>query len=320
VDSGNGPKCHWGKEADFSTPVARQSNYEVVRIVNHMTHHKLDISMLVLSFVSFSFACADDVIDVDGADPSDWASKKDGTPGKGGINSGKGGSGTTDGGATGGGVTVAVTYCGAKVYACGDGIDNDGDMLVDGEDPECTTPCDDDENSFQTDMPGQNEDCKGDCFFDDNTGAGDDLCDQNLQCDPENPGALIGCEYDADLTCSGFPMVPNETCLSTCLPRVPNGCDCFGCCELGKEFVYLDGSPDCRLDNLEACQSCTFNEACANPCDTHDCELCFGQTPDDLPHKCGGQTACSEGVTSCQLDADCPADNFCQTGCCISIG
>ncbi len=293
----------------------------MLRIVKIMRRHKLDISLFVFSVIGFAFACEDDDIDTFAADESVRASKKGDNPGKGGINSGKGGgaSGSTDGG-TGDGDVVGVTYCGTKIYACGDGIDNDGDLLIDGQDPECTTPCDDDENSFQTDMPGQNEDCKGDCFFDDNTGAGDDLCDQNLQCDPEDPGALIGCEYDADLACSEFPIVPNDTCLSVCLPLVPNGCDCFGCCQLGKEFVYLDGSPDCRLDNLAACQSCTFNEACANTCETHDCELCFGQTLDDLPNKCDGQPACSEGVTSCQLDVDCPADHFCQTGCCIPIG
>ncbi|HVH97370.1 MAG TPA: hypothetical protein VM869_01610, partial [Enhygromyxa sp.] len=177
-----------------------------------------------------------------------------------------------------------------------------------------------DENSFQTDLPGQNEDCKSDCFFDDNTGAGDDLCDWNLQCDPENPGALIGCEYEVDPACPELPAVQSDTCLAACLPLVPNGCDCFGCCELGKDFVYLDGSPDCRLGNLEACQSCTFNEECANPCDTQGCELCFGQTPDELPQKCKGQAACPDGVIACVSPEECPADHFCQTGCCTPIG
>ncbi len=37
-------------------------------------------------------------------------------------------------------------------------MDNDGDGLVDGFDPECTGPFDDDEATFATGIPGDNKD------------------------------------------------------------------------------------------------------------------------------------------------------------------
>ena len=63
--------------------------------------------------------------------------------------------------------------CNGTVYACGDGEDNDGDGLVDNMDTECMGPCDDDESSFATGIPGDNMDCKKqDCFFDGDSGGG----------------------------------------------------------------------------------------------------------------------------------------------------
>ena len=56
----------------------------------------------------------------------------------------------------------------------------------------------------------------------------------------------------------GLEMPP--ACLDFCAPLVPNGCDCFGCCEVQGEFIYLGSSPDCSMDNLDACNNCTFFE------------------------------------------------------------
>src|SRR5690606_4250483 len=56
------------------------------------------------------------------------------------------GADTTDGTTTGNDPTNPVD-CGGTIYACGDGMDNDGDGFVDLLDPECTGPCDDDESS-----------------------------------------------------------------------------------------------------------------------------------------------------------------------------
>jgi cysteine-rich repeat protein len=209
------------------------------------------------------------------------------------------------------------TMCSGKIYECGNGFDDDMDGKPDGEDPECISPCDDNEGSFQTDLPGQNNDCKSDCYFDANSGQGDDLCVWNLQCDESNPGADIGCPYDPDFKMCEQSL-PDE-CLNFCQPLVPNGCDCFGCCEIEGKHVYLDSNPDCSVDNLDACQSCTFFADCNNPCEPEKCELCFGQEPEDLPEECMEMPACDEGKTSCLKDADCGDNQYCQTGCCQVI-
>jgi cysteine-rich repeat protein len=208
--------------------------------------------------------------------------------------------------------------CEGQIYQCGDELDNDMDGFIDLADPECISPCDDSELSFQTDLPGQNNDCKGDCYFDSNSGGGDDKCEWNLQCDPQNPGAEIGCEYDSNLGPDKCALEMPPECLDFCVPMVPNGCDCFGCCEIDGQFVYLDGA-ECALNNLDACQSCTFYENCNNPCMPEMCELCFGQDPSELPEECGGEPMCPPELDSCLIDTDCAEGLYCQTGCCIPV-
>ena len=207
--------------------------------------------------------------------------------------------------------------CGGKLYECGNGFDDDNDGKIDGEDPECISPCDDNEGSFQTDLPGQNKDCKSDCYFDANSGQGDDLCVWNLQCDPNNPGADIGCPYDPDFKMCEMSLPPE--CLEFCKPNVPNGCDCFGCCEINGKHVYLDSNPECTIDNLDACNACTFFPDCNNPCEPEKCELCFGQDPEDLPPECNEMPSCDMGKKPCLKDLDCGDGAFCQTGCCQPI-
>ena len=207
--------------------------------------------------------------------------------------------------------------CGNAIYQCGDAIDNDNDGFTDLDDPDCTTPCDDKEDSLQTDLPGQNNDCKQDCFWDANSGQGDDSCIWNLQCDPENPGADNGCEYNPNLNPNQCDLDLNQACLDFCVPLVPNGCDCFGCCQIAGEFIYLDSNPECSMDNLDACNNCTFFDICNNPCVQMDCELCFGQTEEDLPPECEEPT-CDFG-TPCLQQSDCMDGDFCQTGCCVPI-
>jgi len=206
--------------------------------------------------------------------------------------------------------------CGGKTYQCGNGLDDDGDGDVDLADQECTSPCDDSEKSLQTNLPGQNLDCKADCYFDVNSGAGDDKCLWNLQCDPADPGASVGCPYDPDFKMCDLEMP--DACLDFCVPLVPNGCDCFGCCQVGDEFYYLNSGPDCSLDNLEACNHCTFFANCNNECEPDKCELCFGQELDDLPAGCKGEPSCDMGQ-ACKDASECPGGQFCQTGCCTVI-
>ena len=218
---------------------------------------------------------------------------------------------------------VAPGGCGTDVLACSDGIDNDSDGLIDADDPECTGACDDDEGSFQTGIPGDNMDCKQDCFFDGNSGQGDDGCNWNLRCDPENPGENIGCEYTGGNNCDNM-VVQTQECIDFCSALVPNGCDCFGCCTVstpeGDVNVFLGSGADCSLANLAACSSCTPSADCGNPCDVMGCEVCFGQ---NAPAEGCGDPECPDGVQSCTSDGEggstCPDGLYCLTGCCIDF-
>ena len=140
--------------------------------------------------------------------------------------------------------------CFGVVMACGDGQDNDGDKLIDAVDPECTGPCDNDEGSFELNIPGVNKDCKQDCYWDKDSGNGNDKCDWSHKCDPKSPSATLKppCSYNPKTKC---PNPAPPTCLKVCLPLTPNGCDCFGCCEIytptGKytDTVFLGSGTKC---------------------------------------------------------------------------
>lgn len=207
--------------------------------------------------------------------------------------------------------------CGGAIYACGDMVDNDEDGLLDLLDPECTGPCDDDESSFQTGLPGDNMDCKQDCFFDGNSGQGDDGCIWDLRCDPENPGENIGCAYTGGNNCNNQPPNQDPNCVMFCEQFVPPGCDCFGCCEVqtpdGPVYIFLNSGPDCALDNLDACLSCTYQiDDCGVPCVPDQCQLCFGQIEPDPD--CQDPT-CEIG-DPCVDATDCATDFYCLLGCC----
>ena len=94
----------------------------------------------------------------------------------GGASTGTGGT-MGAGGVGGGKIPIGQTQC-------SDGIDNDGDGKTDYNDPECVGPLDNDEGTYATGIPGDNIDaCKQDCFFDGNSGMGDDGCMWQLKCD-----------------------------------------------------------------------------------------------------------------------------------------
>jgi len=233
--------------------------------------------------------------------------------------SGTSGSGTSDD-STGTNDPGNPLDCGGSIYACGNAMDDDGDGFIDLGDPECTGPCDDDESSFQTGLPGDNMDCKQDCFFDGNSGQGDDGCIWDLRCDPENPGEFINCEYTGGNNCENQPPNQEQGCIEYCEPFVPPGCDCFGCCTVqtpeGPIDIFLNSDPDCSLDNLDACTTCTSQiDDCGVPCVPEDCQVCFGET--EPPEGCGGEQMCPSGDT-CDSDMPdtCPPDYFCYLGCC----
>lgn len=202
----------------------------------------------------------------------------------------------TDAGTSDGGPTVCgIVMCGSFLYACGDCIDNDADGLTDYEDPDCLGPCHNNEAGFYPMIPGGGgAPCKLDCYYDSNSGSGDDNCEWDARCDPLEPE--LGCMYTspppADARCAAAqPMA----CLDFCTPRTPNGCDCFGCCELparSGSWVYLGtenaaGDPTCTLDDVTdpiLCHPCTPHPTCVNTCGR--CELCLGRDPSTIPADC----------------------------------
>jgi hypothetical protein len=194
-----------------------------------------------------------------------------GTSGFGGTSAGRsstsGGSGTTAG-TTGTGTTQ-----------CDNGKDDDGDGLTDGFDPECTGPLDNDEGSFATGIPGDNSDPKWqDCFFDGNSGAGDDDCRYSTKC---LTGELPQTDPDCTLT---------DACVAFCARLTQNGCDCFGCCTIPSpsgstvDVIEVATCSLAKADDETACPRCTKSTQCGNTCG--ECELCAGKTAADLPASC----------------------------------
>lgn len=254
------------------------------------------------------------------------------------------GDGPTSSGGTGG--VPPVTGCDVANPQCSDGIDNDGDGLVDSADPECVGPCDNDERSFATGIPGDNKDaCKQDCFFDGNSGQGDDGCEWNLKCDPKSPGAGSGCPYDDKAKCKAE---QSEQCIKTCRSRTPNGCDCFGCCTVAvgamtKSVLLLSSCTAANFGDPTKCPECTPNPSCINTCEK--CEVCIGKpAPDpscptarppgsDAGAGTGGSSGsdagsitpapqCDPGLVSCGPGGQvpvtgCATGTFCITGCCV---
>lgn len=232
----------------------------------------------------------------------------------------------TDGG-TDGPVIVYLDGgpCVVGTTQCTNCKDDDNDGLIDWMDPECTGPLDNDESSFGTGIPGDNKDpCLQDCFFDGNSGSGDDGCKWNLACDPQSPGAPK-CPYDPNAKNCGDPQ--SQACKNACMPLTPNGCDCFGCCEVktpdaGSVFVKLGST--CTVQNATdptKCKTCMQVKDCLNPCD--HCELCVGKPT--LPPDCfpdagtdgGTGQSCPNNQQSCSQNVPCPNGFYCLTGCCI---
>ena len=266
---------------------------------------------------------------------------------------------------TGSGPMVIVA-CQGHVYQCGDLIDNDGDGLIDADDPDCLGPCDNTEDGFYGGIPGQpGPACTVDCYFDQDSGSGNDDCHWSHKCDPHEtapgfyPESNEGgkCTYNkaantpgTNGTCDQLYATQSQTCHDYCGPLTPNGCDCFGCCELpaGKgKYVWLgsedaNGNGSCSLAVLNdptKCQPCLPVQGCLNHCDP--CELCIGKTT--LPPECnpgsgstgsgsatsgsattgsgGGGMQCDTGVQPCGLPGQsvCPNNSYCITGCCQQI-
>ena len=172
--------------------------------------------------------------------------------------------------------------CGDAPCACSDGKDNDVDGVSDLADPECVSSWDNDEGSFATGIPGDNRDdaCQ-DCFFDGNSGSGNDGCYLPSSClskgdNSSGRGRCSSCEQTAQ-------------CRKFCQAYTPNGCDCFGCCTVrlanGTNVNVALGN-GCNIDGntVTGCNTCVPNDSCINTCGR--CELCPGKTAADLPADC----------------------------------
>lgn len=205
---------------------------------------------------------------------------------------------------------------------CNNCIDDDGDGFIDGDDVHCISALDNDESSFATGIPGDNKDPHQDCFFDGDSGHGNDGCRIDTCC-------LLGTCPDEDCTVS-------DQCKTVCGAAAPPGCDCFGCCTIcdgtncEDVLIVPDITPgwDCNdLDNLndpEKCPQCTKIEDCGSPCEgseqSTDCILCPGQTEDDLPAECNNMNECPDGKPTCEMTADCGSSTaYCSNRCCVDI-
>jgi hypothetical protein len=271
-----------------------------------------------------------------------------GGPGNGGMGMGMG-MGMGSSGPDAGGGAITPSSCRVNPSQCTDGKDNDGDGKADADDPECSGACDNDEGSFATGIPGDNKDdersCHQDCFFDGNSGQGDDGCRWDLRCDPARAGAAV-CPYTPDRNGIMCPDQQSQACVNRCRQVTPNGCDCFGCCAIpGRDFA-VKLAPTCNagaFDDPAKCPRCTQVTACMNPCDK--CEVCMGKPAPDPscapppgppappPGGSGGSggqnpptppagPSCPAGSISCgaggQVAASaCPPGYWCTTGCCV---
>jgi hypothetical protein len=248
---------------------------------------------------------------------------------------------TGNGGSSGATQGCDVTKCQGHIYQCGDCYDNDGDGLTDSDDPDCLGACDNTEESFYGGIPGQNNaPCVQDCFFDQDTGAGNDQCYWSHACDALSVSPTFGpsadqrCEHNPDAVipgtaarCDDLAMQQLDACRVYCVPLTPNGCDCFGCCELptgSNRFVWLGstsstlGSCDlASVDDPTRCHPCTPVPSCFNGCGP--CEVCIGRPRPSTTCTSSGNERCETDVQPCgqKNEPPCPAGQYCVTGCCI---
>jgi hypothetical protein len=233
----------------------------------------------------------------------------------------------------------SVVGCVPGSTQCTNCIDDDKDGLIDWLDPECTGPLDNDESSYATGIPGDNVDpCKQDCWFDGNSGSGNDGCLFDLRC--STASANKECPFDPKLVGTKECAPPPTKCIDYCKPLVPKGCDCDGCCQVydDKGAVHtVKLVSTCTTEALgdpTKCPTCTQIKDCSNPCGK--CDFCLGKLtlppecyPDAGPPPSDGGTAtdtgtpppppppgsCPAGVTACSPSSPCPSGEYCLTGC-----
>jgi len=205
---------------------------------------------------------------------------------------------------------------------CTNCIDDDDDGLADGADPQCTGPADRDEGSFANAVPGDNRDVEfQDCFFDGDSGPGNDGCLVHTCCMLDTcPAEIAGSYVPSE-------CVTTKMCENFCSPRMPPGCDCFGCCTVcdgaGCVDIYTHDlvAPNCDQDSIRdpaRCPTCTPFPGCGHACSA-PCVLCPGQTPADLPSQCGGVAQCPDSGATCTDSSQCTGADVCYNGCCLEL-
>jgi hypothetical protein len=131
--------------------------------------------------------------------------------------------------------------------------------------------------------------------------------------------------------CASLMSSQPSACDQVCRPLTPNGCDCFGCCQVPglPNSIWLgslrpDGSPSCNSKTTGVpsdCHPCTQVSSCVNPCER--CELCVGKR--SVPQDCSQDNdaaspprQCPAGVQPCGLKGQrtCAPGYYCITGCC----
>jgi hypothetical protein len=252
-----------------------------------------------------------------------------------------GSAGASDSGGAAGIACVVATCRGSTPYACGNCDDDDLDGKVDAEDPECTGPCDDREDSLSVGIDSENAaNCQEDCYFDRGRGPGNDGCRFSHRCDrlsmaPDYPPTgEAACVYDeatklpgGSETCEELRTTQPASCNEICGPLTPNGCDCFGCCELpagSGSYVWLgsnsSGGERCSFETLgdpTICRACTPVPSCLNRCEP--CETCVGR-PAPLPscdETSGEPCAAVHSPCNQPTVGGCGDGSYCVTGCCI---
>ena len=289
------------------------------------------LAAVSVSLLALGAACSSDDGETAGAGAatsSGGVNTSGGSSGaSGGTTSGGTGGSTSIGGSSGNLPTISpdgTALCGDAICQCSNGIDDDDDGDVDGFDVECQGPLDNDEGSFATGIPGDNKDGSWlDCFFDGNSGAGDDGCKYPPEC-------LTG-ELDAN----GEECDVSQACKDFCGARTPNGCDCFGCCTIELEdggtldILTTSGCSIEEIDDEGKCPRCTKTSVCENTCG--ECELCPGRDESDLPETCQGEppaggapgeeppTYTCDGAQVCSADLPCPTNYYCSLGCCFPV-
>jgi hypothetical protein len=222
------------------------------------------------------------------------------------------------------------------------------DGKTDGFDPECSGPYDDREDSFATGIPGDNMDATmQECFFDGDSGAGNDGCNQHVCCLLQAGGATMNTNDD-QAECArlapnadsskyerakcykpfGSTDVPDK-CKMNCGPLAPPGCDCFGCCTVCQDpsdptscrDVALNPqvSPNCDQTNITN-PGPDGNDA-YNPTTMHydgtgdePCKRCY--KADCGTPECGGETCvlCPGQDPNTPLPPSCGGTSTCPQG------